>query len=481
MNLTRAFVDTLLGVRPAAAEARVRNAAADLVLDGIAVSALGAHERGPAILASLAPQSHGPGGATLVGFGRRSTVAEAARVNGASMHVLDYEPMWNPANHSLSTTLPALLALAEMSARGDAAGAGAPSITGGDVLGALALGIEAQERMRAASGQFEPGELGFHPPGAVGALGSAFACGLLLALDAHALTHALGIAASRACGIQGNVGSMTKALHCGQAALSGLEAAMLAARGFTADADALAGPRGYGRVFYGEGFTPERLLELRPSLFIVEPGPAFKFYPSQFGTHFVITAAIDAHRRIAASASAAAIRRVRITTPPMPYVDRPAPPSGLAGKFSFQYTAAIALLDGDVTVESFSDRRRFAPDAAALLERIAIEVDPGREGRFDRMRVDIHIDLDDGRAVHACCDGPPGVWGRPVEAARIEHKARACLEAAGYAHEVDPILQSVREFAQLAPRDVMDLFDRLRSPVRAAAPDRADAAAVTLS
>ena len=29
----------------------------------------------------------------------------------------------------------------------------------------------------------------------------------------------------------------------------------------------------------------------------------------------------------------------------MPYVDRPAPPTGLAGKFSFQYTAAVALLD----------------------------------------------------------------------------------------------------------------------------------------
>ncbi len=32
------------------------------------------------------------------------------------MHVLDFEPMWSPANHALSTTLPAVLALAECAA-----------------------------------------------------------------------------------------------------------------------------------------------------------------------------------------------------------------------------------------------------------------------------------------------------------------------------------------------------------------------------
>src|SRR4029077_18524475 len=122
--------------------------------------------------------------------------------------------------------------------------------------------------------------------------------------------------------------------------------------------------------------------------------------------------------------------RVRITAPPMPYVDRPAPPTGLAGKFSFQYTAAVALLDGDVDVWSFSDQRRFEPDVDALLERISIEVDPAREGRFDRMRVDVDVELADGHVVHATCDGPPGIWGKSSERARLEHKARVCLDAA---------------------------------------------------
>ena len=37
------------------------------------------------------------------------------------------------------------------------------------------------------------------------------------------------------------------------------------------------------------------------------------------------------------------------------------PRSGLDGKFSIQYCAAIALLDGAVGIDSFTDQRRFSP------------------------------------------------------------------------------------------------------------------------
>lgn len=420
MNLTAAFTDRLIGLAEAGLDGTARQAAKNLVLDGLAVAALGAGEKGPSILASAAPATQGADSATLIGRAKRTAPADAARINGAAMHVLDFEPMWNPANHALSTTLPALLALGE----GEAAQADEP--LGERILSALALGIETQERLRLASGQFEPGELVFHPPGAVGPLGSAVACGLLLNLDASHLQHALAIAASRASGVQANIGSMTKALHCGQAAASGLESALLAARGFTADADALGNPRGYGRAFFGEKFRPEELLRAYEVLQIVRPGPAYKLYPSQYGTHFVITAALAAREKLPAGAQ---IERVVIHSPPMDYVDRPAPASGLAGKFSFQYTAAIALLDGAVTVASFTDERRFAPDVVALLDRIVIVPDPSRQGRFDAMTLRIDVDHADG-TVQGDCDGPPGIWGKPVSGQRIRTKAIDCLTAA---------------------------------------------------
>lgn len=430
-SLTLAFAEHLQGLWRSGLDGESRQRALMLVIDGLAVAALGSGEAAPRHLTAVAARSEARPVAGFIGQGARGSAAEAARANGSAMHVLDFEPMWNPANHSLSTVLPAVVALAESAARRQEPLAG---VAGSDTLGeglllALAVGIEAQARLRLSSGQFEPGELTFHPPGVVGSIGSAAACGLLLGLEGERLAHALGIAASRAGGLQQNIGSHTKSLHCGQSAASGLESALLAAEGFTADADALGGPRGYGKAFYRDGFRPEALCAPAETLHIVEPGPAFKLFPSQYGTHFVITCALDAHRQLAAR-SKAPVRSVTVTMPSMPYVDRPAPASGLAGKFSFQYATAVALLDGAVGVGSFTDRRRFADDLEALLPRISLREDKSRQGRFDRLVIDMAVELEDGTAVATRCNGPPGIWGRPLAPEALEAKARDCLGAA---------------------------------------------------
>ena len=437
MNATLAFADFLRkqaksGLSPAATAA-----AAKLFCDGVSVAALGAAEAAPRLLCEQATEVSGAPQATPIAQGiARLPAAAVALINGAAMHVLDYEPMWNPANHSLSTTLPALLALAEM--RDD--------IDGITLLTAMATGIEAQARLRRASGMFEPGEFIFHPPGMVGAIGSAVGCGVLLGLDAQRLAMAIGIAASRAGALIANVGSMTKCLHCGDAAAGGLEAALLAARGFTADADAIGNPRGWGSAFGGARFDPAALTAPMQDWHIVSPGPAFKLYPSQYGTHFVISAALDARRKLRGTP---AIDRVTITAPAMAYVDRPLPASGLAGKFSFQFTAAAALLDRAVTVESFTDQRRHAHDMEELLPRIQVIPDPSRKGRFDEMRVDVEVVLKNGESFLGQCDGPPGIWGRPISAEKLEAKWLNCLTGAYGQVKADALLVQMRSVATM--------------------------------
>jgi aconitate decarboxylase len=449
MNKTLAFADFLLESARAGVSPRAREAAIRLFCDGIAVAALGAREAAPQLLYYQAVEAAGASQATPIAQGAQSLPASTvARINGAAMHVLDYEPMWNPANHSLSTTLPALLALVEM--RGD--------IDGARLLTALATGIEAQARLREASGMFEPGEFIFHPPGMVGAIGSAVGCGILLGLDSAKLAMAIGIAASRAGALIANVGSMTKCLHCGDAAAGGLEAALLAARGFTADVDAIGNPRGWGRAFGGARFDPAVLTAPMTDWHIGSPGPAFKLYPSQYGTHFVIAAALEARRQWHDKGS---FERVTITAPAMAYVDRPVPASGLAGKFSFQFTAAVALLDGDVTVASFTDERRYAQDMIALLPRIRVIPDASRKGRFDEMRVDVAVTLDDGQTFCGSCDGPPGIWGRPVSHERLEAKWRDCLAGAYGPLGAAALLKRMMEIAKTDAAALRDLAHSL--------------------
>ncbi|MBM3490406.1 MAG: MmgE/PrpD family protein [Alphaproteobacteria bacterium] len=357
-----------------------------------------------------------PGPAHLVGAGARLGVCAAALCNGAAMHVLDYEAMWSPPNHATSTCLPAVLALAEE--RG---------ASGAEALAAFVAGVEMQGRLRVASGVFEPRAFRFHPPGVVGPLGAAVAAGHLLVLDATRLTHAIGIAASRAGSLLANAGTMTKCLHCGQAAAFGLEAALLAADGFTANLDAL----GHGQGFFAAFFNACEdglLLNYGEPWRLVEPGYAIKRFPCQYGTHFVINAALQAAQRVPRPA---AIRAVRIVSPVMPYVDRPAPADGLTGKFSFQYTAAAALLDRQVGIDSFRDERRFAADMVALLPLVQVEQREEIPASFEAMHVELEVTLADGHRIVARCDKPKGYIGAaPLSEAEHLTKVEDCLSRA---------------------------------------------------
>src|ERR1700687_2724537 len=149
-------------------------AARRLVLDGIAIAIAGTEEEAIHILAAHFKEQGGAPQATAIGNAFRLNTVSAAALNGAAMHVLDFEPMWSPANHALSTTLAGVLALAE--ARG---------LSGREVLTALVKGIEMQGWIRQASGQYEASKLRFHPPGAAGPLGAGGAAGHMLRLAPH--------------------------------------------------------------------------------------------------------------------------------------------------------------------------------------------------------------------------------------------------------------------------------------------------------
>ena len=69
-------------------------AARRLVLDGIAVAIAGTEEEAIHILAAHHKEQGGAAQATAIGNGFRLNTVSAAALNGAAMHVLDFEPMW---------------------------------------------------------------------------------------------------------------------------------------------------------------------------------------------------------------------------------------------------------------------------------------------------------------------------------------------------------------------------------------------------
>jgi len=417
-----------------------------LVADGIAVAVAGTREPAPAIVAEHVRALEAKQEATVWGYGFKTTAQHAAYCNAVAMHVLDFEPMSSPPTHAVSPTVPAALAMAE-----------ALGASGREVVAACAKGFELQGRVLLASSHTR-GSLPFHTPGVVGVMGSTAAAAHLLGLEAPQIAHALGIAASRCGGLPANTGSMVKCTHCGNAAAAGVEAALLARRGFTANPNIFEAGDGYVETFFPRHFDYDALLEFGRPYRCVNPGMAIKFYPSKYPTHFAIAAALGVRGKVG---DVSRIREVRILTPEIVDADRAQPRSGLEGRFSFQYTAAAALLDGRVGIDSFSDARRFRPDMEVLLAKTTVRRDPSRSRDTRNMHVDIEVIMDDGVVHRGTCSAPPGTWGQPVDPGQHREKLRDCLRVRLDKARQELVLEALARLEELSPSALAGLIARL--------------------
>lgn len=421
----------------------------EAIADGVAVGIAGCRQKPVSILADYASTVGNTREASLWGRGIKASAASAALVNAAATHVLDYEPMSSPSTHAVSPVLPVAFALAE-----------AHAIAGHEVVTACAKGFEMQHRLLYATSEAVRRERRFHWPGVVGGMGAVVAASHLLGLDAGQTAHALGIAGSRAGCLLANAGTMTKCTHAGYAASGGLEAALLAQRGFTANEDILSDPKGYLFAFLGrDSFDYSRLFAFGKPFRVVDPGMAYKFFPSKFPTQFGITAALELHRQIPDPST---IRSVAITTPVMSDVDRPQPKTGLEGKFSFQYTVAAALLDGEVRIGSFSDARRFREDMVGLLPKIRLTQSEDIPLDFRHMRVEIDVETHSGRHYKTECAAPKGFWGTVIDPEEHMKKLRDCMSEVFDEAHIQHCMSAIRRLESLSASDMTELFDLLR-------------------
>ena len=178
--------------------------------------------------------------ASIWGTTEKASAPMAAFTNGLLAHTLDFDD-WDAylrAGHPSSVITAAALAL------GENIGA-----SGKDFLKAYVFGIEVLTQM--AAGTPELHKRGFHSTPVWGSIGGVIASASLLKLDPEKIKAALGVAASGAAGIQRQQGSMVKPFHAGNAARNGVEAALLAQQGFTADQNIIEAPRGFCDTFFG--------------------------------------------------------------------------------------------------------------------------------------------------------------------------------------------------------------------------------------
>lgn len=338
----------------------------------------------------------GPGDHLVLGRKTRIGRLEATYVNAVSGHALDYDDTSKSlSGHPTVIIIPALLPLAEQLGS-----------SGAELLEAYIVGVETATRI-ARGVNFHHYEKGWHPTATLGIFGAASACGRLLGLSADELAHALATAASFASGVKANFGTQTKPLHAGFAARNGLFAALLAAKGITAAAEAFEHPQGFLEVFNGTGnFNAGRMLEdWGEPLDLLAPGISIKKYPCVYSVHGAIDAAIQlkAREKLAADRIAAVTVRMHRRRL-LPHVRNPAT-SALNAKFSMPYAVARGLVNGAVTLAHFEDEALHDPQVMRVMELIGVDEHSDDENDYG---AEVVVVLTDGTELTASVPSPLG-------------------------------------------------------------------------
>jgi 2-methylcitrate dehydratase PrpD len=363
----------------------IRRLARQCLLDWLGVTLAGSREELAQILLAEAADQGGKPQATLFGHRLRAPTQQAALVNGAASHALDYDDVnLTMGGHPSVPILPALLALAEAREAGLAA-----------LLAAFVAGYETACRIGALVG---PGhyDRGFHATATIGSFGAAAGCAHLLGLDAEKTALALGIAGTQAAGLKSMFGTMCKPLHAGKAAQNGLLAALLAARGFTSRNDVLECAQGFAAT-QSPDFRREAALAAPPSGYHLRAN-LFKYHAACYLTHAPIDCARELRRRHGIEPGAVREVLLRVDAGASQVCHILAPRTGLEAKFSLRLTVALALAGRDTArLDTFSDANAGDPALVALRDKVTVEFRPDWPHTLAEMRVT----LADGRVVEA--------------------------------------------------------------------------------
>ena len=316
------------------------------------------------ILKAATDEMGGHPQATILGSQSKASVLQAATVNGAMSHVFDYDDThMDTIIHPTGPVMSAALALSEWK-----------GLSGKDLIASVATGAEVELRIGLAVYPAHY-DVGWHITATVGTFGAAAGSGWLLKLDAGRLAHAFGLAGTQAAGLREMFGSMAKALHVGNAATNGLWSALLAEKGFTASTQVLEAKRGFCSVLSSEYDLSKATDGLGSRYVFLEN--ALKPYACGVVTH----PTIDGVRRLRERYHLTEDDVVEIETRVHPLVleltGKKAPSTGLEGKFSIYYCAAIALVEGNARESQFADEKTRWPQVVALRDRVRAIVEPG--------------------------------------------------------------------------------------------------------
>jgi 2-methylcitrate dehydratase len=396
-----------------------------------------------AVLATSAELGGAPH-CSVIGSAQKTSAPNAVLVNGALIRILDLNdyvtnPKGDIGGHP-SDNIPVALAAGEIA-----------DASGPEFLAAIVLGYELFGRSRNLM-ERDGGWDGVTISGLVAPAIS----GRLMRLDPQRLAHALALSAARAptpLAVRHGAISAAKSLANALVAQNGMQATILAGHGVTGPLDLIESPFGLAPVFSRTDAVAPLTAPLGKETYIMRAN--IKVYPCLATGQAVVRAGIALHTEVARTlgGDAGRLTRIRVSMADMPFLRRQKddpgrinPTSREAADHSFNFLAAVALLDGTFGLAQFENERWNDPKVRAVMARLDIDVDTALNARAPgSFPCRMEATADDGTKLVADIPDPPGFSRQGLDANAVIRKfneiTAAHLDAPGRARIIEAVLQ----------------------------------------
>ena len=382
--------------------------------DTVGVMLAGSHEEAFRLVLAMVKAEGSAPQASIAQESLRASPQLAALANGVAAHAMDFDFTFMRAQ-SIAALIPAILPVAEIT-----------KATPADIVAAYIIGAEVAARF-VRTDQNGPTFDGWHATGMVGVLGAAAACARLMKVPAEKIPDVMGIAGSLASGVTANFATMTKPLHCGNAARNGVLAAILGKSGFTSNPAMFEGRNGYFQSFSrGIDVSLDGFKDFGTRYDLISGRHRFKPYPCGGLTHTAIEATLDLRQRVAGRFDDIKNIHCGVARAAGQRAATSYPTTTEAAKFSVGYLVPYALVHGAPRIAAFTDKALNDDRLKAIQPKITAAVDPELGRGDDDSPAKIRITMADGQVFEVRKDFSTGSNKLPMSQAQLEDKFNDC-------------------------------------------------------
>ena len=396
-------------------------------LDLIGVALGGARQPVVQILIKTLRETGGRPQATVLAHGFKTSLLNAALINGAMAHALDFDDTHiGSIIHPSAPVVPAVLALGERL-----------KSTGKSALEAFVLGYEVETRIGLGLGSRHYNR-GWHTTSTCGRFGAAVAAGKLLGLSSLQMSRAMGLAATQASGLRLAFGTMTKPFHPGKSAFDGLLAALLAKKDFTCPSNMLEGAKGFAEALGDDDTKLNRMAKDLGGKYEILNN-TFKPYAACLLTHPTIDGVFELKNRYHLKADEVDELSCEVARFCLDAAGQKEPKTGLAGKFSIYYCAALPLIEKAAGEDKFTDKKVQSSQMVALRKKVRARVNPALKDTEAR----VTIATKDGKKYSAFINKPKGDPRNPPTDSELENKFRSLAVNILPQRKIDALIEMI--------------------------------------